>query len=487
MRDLSGRGPAEPPLEGHVHPSNPLSPRTAFDGLARPVRRLVRYAPRDMWEQDTATLPRGLAAYRRRMRAFAERHLQPAALPVDAAPHPSTGTLEAGASKVLHAAARAGLLSDMLPRPFGSGSLRLIRTPIYFPAALKTEELASVDGGLMLLLCAHSLGVAPVLLSGEVGAVRRFLVPAFRESMAGRPHVFAYAITEPAGGSDVEDGHGASTHRPGTVAHPDGTGWRLRGRKCFISGGDIARSVVVLAALEGEGMESWTAFLVRSDDPGFRVARTELKMGMRASGAAEIELDDVRIPADRILGGLRGGWALNRATLNMSRIPVAAMGVGFARAATEAATEFACRFRLGGRPLVSHQEVQLALADMMAETQAARAMVWRLAGRWGPTQREASAAKVHCTDTALRVCTRAMDLLGNHAVLHGQRVEKAYRDARLTQIFEGTNQINRLAMIEDEQERLLAMIHRLEQGADHETSNPEGPFLPRCQDDPAHQ
>jgi alkylation response protein AidB-like acyl-CoA dehydrogenase len=106
--------------------------------------------------------------------------------------------------------------------------------------------------------------------------------------------------------------------------------------------------------------------------------------------------------------------------------------------------------------------VQLAIADMLAETQAARAMVWTAAARTQAIQREASAAKVFCTDTALRVCTRAMDLLGNHGLTHGARAEKIWRDARLTQIFEGTNQVNRLAIVEDLQEALLATIARLQ-------------------------
>jgi alkylation response protein AidB-like acyl-CoA dehydrogenase len=326
------------------------------------------------------------------------------------------------------------------------------------PQALKAEELAVVDGGLMLLVCAHDLGVAPLILSGQMGTIRRHVLPAFRASERGEPHLFAYAITEPAGGSDVEEGHGAALRRPGVVAKRLPGGYRIRGRKCFISGGDIAKAVVVFAALEGEGMESWTAFLVHRGAAGFHVARTELKMGMRASGAAELELDDVFVPDDSVIGGLRNGWALNRATLNMSRIPVAAMGVGLARAAMEEATTFACRFSLAGKPLVAYQEVQLALAQMIAETAAARSMVWQIASRRQARQAEACAAKFYCTDTARRVCEMAMDLLSNHAPLHRNRIEKALRDARLTQIFEGTNQINRLGVIEDDQERLLDAI-----------------------------
>ncbi len=445
-------------LEGHVPAESPLSPRRAFAGLSPLSRALVRYAPDDPWELDTRTLPAPLAAHRRKLRRFAERWLAPVAERIDVEPHGAPAAME-----VLRAAAREGLLSDMLPAPFGSASPRMFTLPISLAACMKTEELAAVDGGLMLLICAHSLGVAPILLSGDLGAIRRFIVPSCRDNLAGDPHLLAFAITEPSAGSDVEEGHGASLIRPGVVARRTEGGFRLSGRKCFISGGDLAREIVVFAALESEGIDSWTAFIVPSSAPGFRVARTELKMGMRASGAAELEFEDVFVPADRVLGGLRRGWALNRATLNLSRLPVAAMGVGFARAATEAAIEFACRTKLGGKLLVDYQEVQIALADMLAETQAARAMVWEAARRMQPLQREASAAKFFCTDTALRVCTRAMDLLGNHAVLHGQRVERAWRDARLTQIFEGTNQINRLAVVEDVQEHLVAIIARLQE------------------------
>jgi alkylation response protein AidB-like acyl-CoA dehydrogenase len=448
-------------LDGHVPAQSPLSPRTAFDGLSKLVRPLVRYAPEDPWELDTRTLPRALGRHRRKLRAFAERHLAPAAHACDVEPHRPVGQASPRAHAVLVAAAREGLLADMLPAPFGAADPRLFAHPLQLVSALKTEELAAVDGGLMLLICAHALGVAPVVLSGDLGAIRRYLLPAYRASLAGDPQLFAFAITEPAAGSDVEEGHGAARLAPGTVARAVEGGHRLSGRKCYISGGDLAREIAVFAALEGEGIESWTAFLVNTRSPGVSVVRTERKMGMRASGTAELAFDDVFVPHERVLGGLRKGWAINRATLNMSRLPVAAMGVGFARAALETATAFACSQRLGGKPLVHYQEVQLALADMLAETQAARAMVWAAASRTQAIQREASAAKVFCTDVGLRVCGRAMDLLGNHALLHGARVERAWRDARLTQIFEGTNQINRLAMIEDVQEQLLATIARL--------------------------
>jgi alkylation response protein AidB-like acyl-CoA dehydrogenase len=451
----SGRG-----LTGHVAATSSLSPRRAFEGLSPITRKLVRYDPIDAWEHDTDSLPKALAHHRRQLRAFAIRHLRPRASSADLEPHLEPGDCGAANRELLRVAGEQGLLSDLLPEPLGSMPLRQVAHPVGLQQALKTEELAAVDGGLMLLVCAHTLGAAPVALSGEASTIRRHLLPAFRACERGEPHLFAFAITEPDAGSDVEDGLGAARHRPGVVARTVPGGYLIHGRKCFISGGDLAQSVVVFAALEGEGMESWTAFLVRRGAPGLRATRTELKMGMRASSAAELELDDVFVPHDAVIGGLRNGWALNRATLNLSRLPVAAMGVGFARAALEHATHFACRQRLGGKPLVSYQEIQLAIAQMTAETAAARAMVWKAAARWPARQGEASAAKFHCTDVARHVCETAMDLLGNHAVLHDQGIEKAWRDARLTQIFEGTNQINRLAVIEDDQERLLDAVER---------------------------
>lgn len=439
-----------------LSPGHPLSPRTAFGSLRPLGRRFVSYSPATVWEQDTRRLPPTLARLRREIRTFAEQRLRPIALEIDVRPSAPRGGWDPRVKEVFVEAGRRGYLTDLLPAPLGTGALRDVRH-IAWRHSIKTEELARVCGGLMLLLSAPALGMAPIVLSGDLQAVRRFLLPAFRQIRRGEPHPFAFAITEPDAGSDVEDGHGAATCRPGVVARPARAGgWLLSGRKVFISGGDIARTITVFAALEGEGMESWTCFAVPVETPGFRVVRTELKMGMRASGAAELEFNDVHLPATHVVGGLRSGWALSRVVLNFSRIPVAGMAVGFAQSALDVALEFAASTRLSGKSLVDYQEVQLALAQMMAETAAIRALVWQSAATFTPRQAPASIAKFHCTDRAVAVCNLAMDLLGNHSLLHANRVEKVFRDARLTQIFEGTNQINRLAVIEDLQDEIQA-------------------------------
>ena len=335
----------------------------------------------------------------------------------------------------------------------------MMYAPIW-QSCLIVEEFSRACGGLMLLLSAHHLGCMPLLVSGNMSAILGHLASVYRSCERGEPQLVAYAITEPAGGSDVEEGHGAETYRPGVVAPPTEGGYKLNGRKCFISGGDLAKTAIVFASLQGEGMESWTCFYVDCDAPGYNVARTELKMGMRASGAAEIELTDVFVPSDRVIGGLRNGWALNRATLNASRIPVASMGVGFARAATETAIEFARSYKVGGKALIHYQDVQLHLATMVAETRAIRSLVWQEArAAWKPRQLNASLCKFHVTDRAQHVSEMAMDLLADHGGRYHQKVEKIFRDVRLTRIFEGTNQINRLSMVEDWQAQLLNLDH----------------------------
>lgn len=443
-------------IEGHLPEDHRLSPHWQYSKLPLIGRMLSDYPVDDLWEVDFSRLPSPLAKQRQRARAFAEQYLVPAATELDLAPHLPAGECHPLAQQILREAGKQGWLSIFMTPPLGSMPWRNLFYPPVWQSCMVVEEFSRACGGLMLLLSAHHLGCMPLLLSGEARAIFRHLASVYRSCERGEPHLVAYAITEPAGGSDVEEGHGAEVYRPGVVATPVEGGYRLNGRKCFISGGDLSKTAIVFAALQGEGMESWTCFYVDCDAPGYKVARTELKMGMRASGAAEIELTDVFVPNDRIIGGLRNGWTLNRATLNASRIPVASMGVGFARAATETAIEFARSYQVGGKALINYQDAQLHLATMVAETRAMRSLVWEEArAAWKPRQLNASLCKFHVTDRAQHVCEMAMDLLADHAGRHQQKVEKIFRDVRLTRIFEGTNQVNRLSMVEDWQTQLL--------------------------------
>ena len=445
-------------LDGYVAQPHPLSADAVGAGLSAPVRALFGNSGGDhgdRWEIETRGLPRGLRTLRRRARDFARAELAPLALQVDALPHWPVGAMPETLQRLLVTAGRAGWLSDLVPMPIGSGSLRTAIHPLAMTASLKVEEFSRACGGLMLLLSAHMLGQVPLLLSADPVLIGRRLVPGVRRNLAGDPYLFAFAITEPNAGSDVEDGHGASLGHPGVVARRTDGGWLLNGRKVFISGGDIARGFTLFGALEGAGYESWTCFFLERNTPGFRAVHTELKMGMRASGAAELELVDVFVPDADVVGKVRGGWALSRQTLNLSRIPVAAMAVGFAQAACDIAIDHVGRAGVDGRPRIHDQSVQLILADMIASTSAIRAQVWAAASSWRLRQSTAAMAKFHATDTAMTVIEAAMDLLGPDALLHHNGLEKVWRDCRLTQIFEGTNQINRLAVIEDLQQQFL--------------------------------
>ncbi|MGQ7271144.1 acyl-CoA dehydrogenase family protein [Marinobacter sp. DSM 11874] len=445
-------------LVGHLPSDHALAPHWQFGKMPAMARALADYRQDDLWETDTRNLPAPLARLRRRARAFAESHIAPLARELDLAPHLPPGDCAEKARDLLSLAGREGWLSYFLPAPMGSMDWRQGRFPPVWQSALVVEEFSRACGGLMLLLSAHHLGCMPLLLSGDLSLIRRLMLPVYRQCKQGDTHLMAFAITEPGAGSDAEEGHGAEHYRPGVVAQQQPGGWVLNGRKCYISGGDLARSLTVFAALEGEGMESWTCFYVSADSPGFKVARTELKMGMRASGAAELELNNVFVPDQNVVGGLRKGWALNRATLNASRIPVAAMGVGFARAATEKAIAFARAYQLGGKALIHYQDVQQTLATMAAETRAIRSLVHTEASRaWQPRQLTASICKFHATDRAQKVVEMAMDLMADHGPVYESGIEKIFRDVRLTRIFEGTNQINRQAVIEDWQPSLLPL------------------------------
>ncbi len=171
-------------------------------------------------------------------------------------------------------------------------------------------------------------------------------------------------------------------------------------------------------------------------------------MGQRAADASELIAEDVFVPDERVIGGLRSGWALNRNVLNYSRPAVGAIGVGIARSAFEHTLSFCSETRLGGKPLSSYQDVQLRLASMLTKIQAARALIWQTARYGTPCQAAGAAPKAFAAEVAWEVSTSAMELLGDHGYLHARSAEKAARDARLTLIYEGTHQINLLAIVE---------------------------------------
>ena len=372
-------------------------------------------------------------------REFAIRYIEPRALELDANPESPVR------DELIREAAHAGLFGSSLPEFLGGAG----HDPL--TAALVTEELAAACSGCAVLFGATMLGLCPILLSGDIDAIERFVRPLVASWEGDRPQLAALAATEPGLGSDFIQGHAGA--RPRTrVERVDG-GFRINGRKVFISNGSLASLVTVFATHDPEApiRESMSCFAVPSDTPGFSVGQVFDKMGQRACPAAELLFDDVFVPESHLIGKRGEGWALNRVVMSITRTPVATIALGIARAAYEKAFDYASERIQGGQPIVQHQAVQLLLADMAIRVEAARALVGKAvasvaAGQ--PSLKFASMAKTFASDAAVVNATDAIQVFGGNGYMREYGVEKLLRDAKLTQIYEGTNQINRFEIME---------------------------------------
>ena len=409
-------------------------------------RWLVDVQPLTIWERDSRLLSRGARKWRRRALEFSRQFIRPVAVEADIHHQDFERRV------LINEAAKRGFLSLLMPPPVGRANLRAYLHSTIFQVILIGEEFCTESGGIGLLLLVHYLGIAPILLSGHFPSYIRHLIPLQLKSMTDNPTLMAFAITEPSAGSDVEETEGGAQARLVTTAKKKDGGYVLNGRKVFISNGQLADMLTVFAKLEGEALDSWTCFLVDKKMNGLSVGRQERKMGQRPSDASEIIMEDVFVPQKNIIGKLRGGWALNRNVLNYSRPAIGAMALGMARGAFEKTLHFCQETFLGDKRLIQYQDVQLELAEMLSGLWAARAMVWHSCRTLRSNQAAAAATKVFATDTAYRVCNKAMELMGDQAYLRSSGVERALRDVRLTQIYEGTNQINKLALIEQQWE-----------------------------------
>ncbi|HON37877.1 MAG TPA: acyl-CoA dehydrogenase family protein [Deltaproteobacteria bacterium] len=404
-----------------------------------------------IWEHDTRLLPAGARIWRRRAKDFARRYIRPDAARADSRPR------EYDPRPIISQAARKGFQTLLLALPLGTafpGSYFLKSAS--FQVAVVAEEFAVESGGIALLLMAHHLGCAPLILSGHTPTILRHLLPLYARTLKGKPEIMAFAITEPGAGSDVEETEGGAKARLVTTARQVDGGFVINGRKCFISNGALADKVTLFAKLEGEGLESWTCFLIEKGMEGYSIGRQEHKLGQRASDASELILDDVRVPNRNVVGRLRSGWANNRNVLNYSRPVVGAMALGHARGAFESALKFCRNTMLGGKRLIDYQDIQIELADMIVKLWSARALIWHSCSQFRCYQSASAAAKVAASDISFEVCTKALEIMGDHGYLESSGAERLWRDSRLTQIYEGTNQINRLAVIEHQWAEITA-------------------------------
>jgi alkylation response protein AidB-like acyl-CoA dehydrogenase len=308
----------------------------------------------------------------------------------------------------------------------------------YVAYALALEEIAAGCAACATLMSVHnSVGCAPILEFGSAAQKDRYL----RELATGRT-IGAFCLTEPQAGSEANNLRTRAVLRDGQ--------WLLNGSKQFVTNGARAGIAIVFAVTDPErGKRGLSAFIVPTSTPGFAVGRPEHKLGIRASDTCPISLDQCAVPEANLLGEPGEGLRIALSNLEGGRIGIAAQAVGIARAAFDAARRYASEREQFGKPLKDHQTIGNMLADMATRLNAARLLVHhaarlRSAGR--PCLSEASQAKLFASELAEQICSKAIQIHGGYGYLEDYAVERHYRDARITQIYEGTSEVQRMVI-----------------------------------------
>jgi alkylation response protein AidB-like acyl-CoA dehydrogenase len=360
----------------------------------------------------------------RTVREFAERRIVPVADELERKgefPH-----------EIIREAATLGLLGVPYPEEVGGTGLDSLAY------AITVEELSRASGSVGIIVSAHtSLGCNPIWLAGTDAQKERYVRPMATGEVLG-----AYGLTEPGAGSDSRGTR--------TRARRVSDGWVLDGSKRFITNAGVAGTYIVTAVTEREEESGRiSAFIVEADTPGFSIGRMEEKMGLHASNTGELIFEGARIPLENLLGEEGEGDKLFLKTLDGGRIGIAAMALGLAQAAYEAASAYAKERRQFGRPIGEFQGVAFMIADMATRIDAARLMTYRAA--WlkdagKPYTTEAAMAKLFASEVARDVTNDAIQVHGGYGYITEYRVERYLRDAKLTEIGEGTSQIQRLVI-----------------------------------------
>ncbi|CAI8696119.1 MULTISPECIES: acyl-CoA dehydrogenase family protein [Burkholderia] len=325
-----------------------------------------------------------------------------------------------------------GLLGMIVPQELGGSYTD------YVAYALAMEEIAAGDAACATLMSVHnSVGCGPILGFGTPAQKERWLA-----DMASGRVIGAFCLTEPQAGSEAHNLRTRAELRDGK--------WVLNGAKQFVTNGKRAGVAIVFAMTDPEaGKRGISAFLVPTDTPGFIVGKPEKKMGIRASDTCPITFENCAIPEENLLGNRGEGLKIALSNLEGGRIGIAAQALGIARAAFDKARRYAGERVQFGKPIAEHQAIQQKLADMATQINAARLLVHhaaklRTAGL--PCLSEASQAKLFASEMAERVCSDAIQIHGGYGYLVDYEVERHYRDARITQIYEGTSEVQRMVI-----------------------------------------
>jgi alkylation response protein AidB-like acyl-CoA dehydrogenase len=303
--------------------------------------------------------------------------------------------------------------------------------------SIVAEEIARVDATTSLIPIVQKLGALPIILAGTDAQKDRYF-----PRLASGEWLAAFALTEAAAGSDVASNRMRATR--------DGDDYVLNGSKRFITHGSVANVLTVFALTDPEagGRRGMSAFIVEADTPGFAAPRVEHKMGIRGSPTAELTFDDVRVPVANRLGQDGEGFRIAMETLDRSRLSIAAQAVGIAQGALDASVAYAADRQQFGQRVVDFEGIQFMLADMASQTEAARQLTYAAAARVDVGASDlpywTSSAKLVAGDTAMKVTTDSVQVLGGYGYITEYPVERMMRDAKITQLYEGTQQIQRL-------------------------------------------
>jgi alkylation response protein AidB-like acyl-CoA dehydrogenase len=348
---------------------------------------------------------------------------------------PRAGEIDASGEfpyDVYKALVAADLHAPHIPEEYGGAGADALA------GAIVVEEIARVCASSSLIPAVNKLGTQGILLAGSEALKRRYL-----PEVASGAAMFSYALTEPEAGSDAA----AMTTR----AVREGEGWVLNGTKRWITNAGVSRYYTVMASTDPSARaHGISAFVVHDDDPGFSYGALEHKMGIKGSPTRELYFDNVRLPVDRIIGDEGTGFQTALRTLDHTRLTIGAQALGIAQGALDYCVSYVQQRRQFGKAIGEFQGIQFMLADMAMKVEAARQLVYSAAakaerGEDGLTMASA-AAKCFASDVAMEVTTNGVQILGGYGYSHDYPLERMMRDAKITQIYEGTNQIQRLVI-----------------------------------------
>ena len=356
-------------------------------------------------------------------REFARREIEP-----QAAENDRTGRFP---KEVVAKMGELGLMGMMVPAAYGGAEVGAVS----YSVAL--QEIAYACASTAVTMSVTNLTCEPILLFGTEEQKRKWLPP-----LAGGEHLGAFALTEPEAGSD-----------PGsmrTMARRKGDTYRISGTKVFITNGGVAGTFIVVARTqEGGGNKGLSAFLVSSGTPGLKVGAEEQKMGLRASNTVELIFEDCLVPAEQRLGEEGQGFVVAMAALDGGRIGIASQATGMGQACLDEAVRYSQERKQFGRYLASFQAIAWMIADMRTELEAARLLTWQAARKKDlglPFTQDASMAKLFASEMVNRAAYRALQIHGGYGYTKHFKVERLYRDARVTTLYEGTSEVQRIVI-----------------------------------------